>query len=187
MPRIYDEAQEGGRVGPAAYSLLGSGLVVGLAALAAHALGQPLVFPSLGPTALLLFDTPLAPFASPRNTLIGHAVALGVGVLALLVTGLFDDPSAFEQGVSPSRVVAAALSVAVTGAVLGCLDARHPPSGATTLLVSLGVLSRPPQLAAVAAGVVLVVGAGWLLNRAAGAPVPAWRGRADADGQDAQR
>lgn len=177
MPRIYDEAQERGRVGTAAYSLLGCGLVVGLAALAAYAVGQPLVFPSLGPTALLIFDTPVAPFASPRNTVIGHTVAVGVGLLALLVTGLLDDPSAFEQGIVLARVVAAALSVAVTGAVLGLLDARHPPSGATTLLVSLGVLSRPPQLAAVAVGVLLVVGVGWLLNRAAGAPVPLWSSR----------
>ena len=42
---------------------------------------------------------------------------------------------------SPSRVAAAALSVALSGAILHLLKAKHPPSGATTLIVSLGLLA----------------------------------------------
>jgi CBS domain-containing membrane protein len=46
-------------------------------------LRQPLLFPSLGPTVILFFETPLSPQASPRNTLIGHAVALLAGYASL--------------------------------------------------------------------------------------------------------
>lgn len=47
-----------------------------IAILAAVAMvsGVPFVFPSIGPTAFLLFFTPTAPIASPRNTIIGHAI-----------------------------------------------------------------------------------------------------------------
>src|SRR5690606_15913057 len=50
--------------------------VIAIAAMAAVALvtGEPFVFPSLGPTAFLLFYTPLLPASSPRNTLAGHAI-----------------------------------------------------------------------------------------------------------------
>lgn len=40
----------------------------------------------------------------------------------------------------------------------------HPPAGATTLIVSLGVLSTPPQLLSMAGAILLVTAAGWGLN-----------------------
>jgi hypothetical protein len=39
----------------------------------------PWVFPSLAPTVVLMFETPLRPQASPRNAVIGHGVGIGVG------------------------------------------------------------------------------------------------------------
>jgi len=35
---------------------------------------NPFVFPSLGPTAYLLFFSPLGKTSSPRNTIFGHAI-----------------------------------------------------------------------------------------------------------------
>lgn len=72
------------------------------------------------------------------------------------------------------RVGAGALSVALTGAVLLLLNASHPPTGATTLIVSLGFLQAPPEMAALMVGVVPLMVGGWLLNRAAGVPMPVW-------------
>jgi hypothetical protein len=40
----------------------------------------------------------------------------------------------------------------------------HPPAGATTLIVSLGVLTTPAQLLAMAGAVLLVTAAAWGLN-----------------------
>jgi CBS domain-containing membrane protein len=54
------------------------------------------------------------------------------------------------------------------------LRASHPPTGATTLIVSLGFLQTPPEMAALMVGMVLLTVVGWLINRAAGVPVPLW-------------
>jgi len=81
--------------------------------------------------------------ASPRNTMIGHAVAILAGVLSLALFGLLDKPSLLQEGVTLARVGAATLSTAVTGAVLLLLRSSHPPAGATVLIVSLGLLQRP--------------------------------------------
>ena len=46
--------------------------------------------------------------------------------------------------------------------------------GATTLIVSLGFLQTPPEMAALMVGVAILTIVGWLVNRAAGVPVPLW-------------
>jgi len=59
-------------------------------------------------------------------------------------------------------------------ALLILLSSPHPPAGATTLIVGLGLLTTPAQLAAMAAGVILLTVVGWLMNRLLGVPVPLW-------------
>ena len=167
----------GDRAGEAAYAFFACGLALGTSGLAAYLAKQPLLFPSLGPTALLFSERPMAAASSPRNALIGHAVALGAGALSLALFGLLDNPSILVEDASPARVGAGALSVALTGAALLILNASHPPTGATTLIVSLGFLQTPPEMVALMVGVVLLTAVGWLLNRAAGMPVPVWAAR----------
>jgi hypothetical protein len=65
----------------------------------------------------------------------------------------------------------------VTGGVLRLLRAAHPPAGATTIIVSSGLLAEPRQIGAVAVGVLLVTVAGWALNRLMGVPAPLWATR----------
>jgi CBS domain-containing membrane protein len=139
-----------------------------------HSGKQLLLFLSLGPTALLFFELPMAETSSARNALIGHAVAIGAGALSLAVFGLLDDPSVLLENVTSARIGAGASSVTLTGAVLLLLDSSHPPTGATTLIVSLGFLQTPPEMDALMVGVVLLTIVGWLVNRAAGVPVPLW-------------
>jgi predicted short-subunit dehydrogenase-like oxidoreductase (DUF2520 family) len=74
--------------------------------LAAYFTGQPFLFPSLGPTAFLFFEQPMAEMSSPRNTLIGHLVAVLAGALSLAVFGLLDDPSILVEGVTLARALA---------------------------------------------------------------------------------
>lgn len=57
------------------------------------------------------------------------------------------------------------------------LRASHLPAGATVLLVSLGLLTEPSEMAMIMMGVVILTVAGWLINRAFGVPVPAWASR----------
>lgn len=118
----------------------------------------------------------MADVASPRNAIVGHLVAIAAAVVALSVFGFLDAPSAYESGVDPARIGAVARAVALTGGTLRLLRAAHPPGGATTIIVSSGLLDEPVQLAAVVVGVLLLTAAGFALNRAMGVPAPIWRG-----------
>jgi len=152
-----------------------NGLVsIGLLAALAMATDTPSLFPSLGPTAFLLFSTPLLPAASPRNTVEGHLIGVLAGYGSLVVFGLTDNPATIVEGVSGRRVGAAALSLALTSGFMVWLQRPHPPAGATTLIISLGILREPWQLAVLMVAVVLMVLQGYGLNRLAGLPYPRW-------------
>jgi CBS-domain-containing membrane protein len=146
-------------------------VVAGAVALVSH---QPWLFPSLGPAIMLQVEKPRAPESSPRNTFIGHAVALLAGYGMLAACGLTAHRSVLDEGVSTARIVAAAGSLAVTALVLLVLNAAHPPAGATTLIVSLGLLHTPVQLIVAAGAVALVTAVVWLFNRATGERMPVW-------------
>lgn len=164
-----------GELGLGAYSLFGCMLTIVLVGLVAWAVGQPMLVPSLGPTVLLFFESALQPAACPRNALIGHGIGIAAGWGSLAAFGLLDAPSAFSAGLSLSYVGAAATSVALTAVVKHLAKAPHPPAGATTLIISLGLLSTPAQVASLAAGIVLVTMAAWGMNRLLGVPMPIWR------------
>jgi hypothetical protein len=45
------------------------------------------------------------------------------------------------------------------------------------LIVSLGLLTKPIEMAMIVVGVVILTVAGWVINRVSGVPVPAWASR----------
>ena len=53
----------------------------------------------------------------------------------------------------------------------------HPPAGATTLIVSLGILREPWQLGVLMVAVFLLVVQGFAINRLAGLDYPVWSPR----------
>lgn len=57
------------------------------------------------------------------------------------------------------------------------LRAGHPPAGATTLIVSLGIISKPRELVIIEVAVFLLVAQALVINRMAGLPYPAWKYR----------
>ena len=134
----------------------------------------PFVFPSLGPTAFLFFSTPRAPAASPRSTIYGHAIGIVCGYGALWLFGLHHAPAAMAGGVSLARIGAAALSLASTGALMILLNAAHPPAGATTLIVSLGIVTRPFHLLVIETAVAMLTLQAIAINRLAGIDYPFW-------------
>jgi CBS-domain-containing membrane protein len=156
------------------FALVNGVLSIGLMSVAALVTGSPFVFPSLGPTAFLLFSTPMVPAASPRNTLAGHAIGAAAGYLALVIFGLTDRAPALVEGVQWNRVGAAALSLGLTSGVMVWAGVPHPPAGATTLIVSLGILREPEDLVVLLLAVVLLVGQGFVINRLAGIDYPRW-------------
>jgi hypothetical protein len=144
---------------PLRRALVAGGLVGPLAALA-WVTGSPLVFPSLGPSAYLLAVRPDAPACRPRRVVGGHLVGVLAGFAAyhllapgLSVTGAFAPLSAAGLRLGASAVVA-------TGATtlgMGLADLGHAPACATTLILSLGLLSTPREAAGIGLAVVVLV------------------------------
>jgi CBS-domain-containing membrane protein len=156
-------------------------ITTALLAAVAMVTRTPFIFPSLGPTAFLFFYTPESPTASPRHTVLGHAVGILCGYGSLWICGLTHALPTIEVGVSPARVLAAALSLASTGALMILLRAAHPPAGATTLIVSLGIVTRPFYLLLIEVAVVLMTLQAIVINRLAGLDYPLWARRAGGD------
>ncbi|GAB4098562.1 HPP family protein [Sinomonas halotolerans] len=158
---LKDKAGPGGA---AAYAALLCLVVLAVSGAVGLALHQPWLFPSLGPTVMLFFESPEQKASRPLNSLVGHGVALLAGIAAYHGFGLHNAESAAAGGLTVAHLWAGALSVAVTTLALTWLKTPHPPAGATTLIVSLGILSGPMALLSMAGAILLVTALGWGLN-----------------------
>ncbi len=158
----------------ALFNFFGCAISLAIMSIVALLTHSPFVFPSLGPTAFLFFSTPNAPAASPRNTIIGHAIGVLAGYLSLVVTGLTNAGPTASVGVSWPRVIAAALSLGLTGGLMILFHVSHPPAGATTLIISLGILTQPLQLGVLMLAIVFITLLTILIHRLARVPYPLW-------------
>jgi len=156
------------------FSFINGCLSIAIMATVALVSGEPFIFPSLGPTAFLFFSTPLAPPASPRNTIIGHLIGALSGLGSLIIFGLQDVGPALSTGVTAERVGAAALSLGLTSGLMVLAKSPHPPAGATTLIISLGILRTTEQVVVLMIAVVLLTCQALIINRLAGLPYPLW-------------
>ncbi len=158
----------------ALFSTVNGFISIALMALVALVTEAPFVFPSLGPTAFLFFFTPTAPVASPRNTVIGHAIGASMGWLSLAAFGLLNEPPAVAAGVTWERALAAGMSLGLTSGLMVLARSPHPPAGATTLIISLGILRKPWQIGVLMIAVLLLTVQAFVINRLAGVPYPVW-------------
>jgi CBS domain-containing membrane protein len=158
----------------AVYVCVNGFITIGLLGVLALFTGSPFVFPSLGPTAYLFFFSPLAEVSSPRNAILGHAIGLICGYAAFALAVASSPPFGMNPGVHGPRLLAAALSLSATGALMALLRISHPPAGATTLIVSLGIISQPKELVIIEAAVILLTMQAFAINRLAGIPYPFW-------------
>jgi CBS-domain-containing membrane protein len=133
---------------------------------------RPFIFPSLGPTAMMQFANPLDRLSSPRHVLLGHFTGAAAGYAALAVTGLLGEPLSPHVGIT--RVIAAAVALALTAGTVIALKVEHPPAGATTLIVALGILPQLEDFLFLMAAVVLLTALAVAINRVAGIPYPLW-------------
>jgi CBS domain-containing membrane protein len=101
--------------------------------------GQLLLFPSLGPTAVMLSYEPEHRSTRIYNVIVSHIGGLLSGFASVMLFGLAHAPSIFHvRVVSVPRVAAAVLAVLLAVLLELVLDAAHPPATATTLLAALG-------------------------------------------------
>lgn len=158
------------------YVLLNSAIAIGILASLAAVTDEPFVFPSLGPTAFLLFYAALGTQSAPRNVFFGHLIGVLAGYFALVLFGLTAVAPNLED-VTWARVGAATVSLCLTLSAMVWFGVPHAPAGATTLIVSLGLMRTPGQLTILMVAVLLMIGQGIVINRLAGLPYPLWAPR----------
>ena len=100
------------------------------------------------------------------------AVALLAGYADLAAFGLRSPSPALSAGVTLARMGAAAVSLAVTAAVLLLVRRPRAPAGATRLIVGLGLLRTPASLVVAFGSVCLVAPVDWIYNLLSGEPMP---------------
>ena len=159
----------------ATYVFVNGFLSIALLALLAVATGVPFVFPSLGPAAYELFFRPRSPASTPRNTLIGHFIGLVCGYAAFRMTGVPVSVAMASGGFDLRPVLASALSLSATAALMILLNASHPPAGATALIVSLGIITKPLYLVVIELAVFVLVVQAFCVHRLAMLPYPVWK------------
>jgi len=156
-------------------------VAMGVIGLLAVLVREPMIFPSLGATAYLLFAHPHEHQSGFRNAFLGHLVGAVIGwaALKLLVAGVggVHVSTAFEILRPGSRssmadqwlyVAASAVSIGLTLAFMVATKTEHSPACSTTLLFSLGVFQHLWQVGVLLAGVALLLVCGGVLNRAVG-------------------
>ncbi|MFC6719739.1 HPP family protein [Natrialbaceae archaeon GCM10025810] len=141
-------------------STLHTGFLISTTAALAWLSGLPMLFPSLGPSAFVLALFPNGEASDARRVIGGHVVGVVAGLLAyhLLAPGVAmtaaPDPASLEGlRLAGSGVLATTLTA---GGMLAT-DTRHPPACATTLIVSLGLLSTPLEGALIVVSVAVLV------------------------------
>jgi hypothetical protein len=148
-------------------------LALSAIALIAAASHLPWVFPSLGPTAFILFATPLSASASTKHTICAHLIGVFTGLAALAMFGLLWAQPDLND-VSLSRAGAVAVCTALTAVLMLVLKVPHAPAMATTLIVALGMLRSPKDIAVMTLAVLTLVIFGRLVNHLRGYRLPWW-------------
>ena len=118
---------------------------------------------------MVLAERPRSASAHPRNVVVGHLVGVAAGFAALWLFSLWTHPSVMVEGVTSRRIAAAAVSLALTSLLLQILHAPHAPAGATTLIVSLGLLKTGDALLAIIAAIAFVTVVATAMNLLTGA------------------
>jgi len=162
-----------------ALTSLYAGVLFTLLGLAAWASGQPAIFPSLGPTAFVLANEYRGGRVRGRRVVGGHVIGGVVGLAAYTAVASGLSVTAVPPALSADglRLAASAtLSVVLTSWGMIATDTVHPPACATTLIVSLGLLSTPRRVGIIVVSVVALVavhlGARRLLAAVTGAEWP---------------
>jgi hypothetical protein len=142
-----------------------AGLLFTVLGVTAWISGQPFIFPSLGPSAFVLAFDRRGQRTDTYRVVGSHAIGGAVGLLAytLLAAGVSltsTPPALSAEGL---RLAASGvLSVVLTSWGMMATDTNHAPACATTLIVSLGLLSTPLQVVIIVVSVVVLVEVHWI-------------------------
>jgi hypothetical protein len=121
----------------AAWSAATSAILILVAGALTLATSQPWLFAALGPSAVVIAGSPGQPSSRFHSVVVGHLSALLCAWLIVVLVGA-SNGSGTMTDITVARVWASAMAVAMTALLQPSLRAYHPPSAATTLLITLG-------------------------------------------------
>ena len=140
----------------------------------------PLLFPALGPSAFILFSSPMTVGAAPRNVILGHVSSLLIGWAVVQVVATMTGGTVSMATGGWPLFVGAAVVLGCSCLTLVLLSCPHPPSCASGLIIVMaGGAVVVGDLLFMALAVVCLVFQAVALNRFAGLPVPFWRPRCE--------
>ena len=120
--------------------------------------GLPWLTATLGASLLTQTYSPEQKPATMRNTFVGQFIGLGVGFAAVYIVGA-ETAAALASGqpLEWIRVAAVAVAFVLLIPIQQAIRAKHPPAGATALLLTLGIVPPTLQTAWVMAGGIAMV------------------------------
>lgn len=148
------------------------GLVLLIPAVAAWAFGRTFIFPSLGPSAYYLVVTRRQDHRL-YHVIGGHLIGVSSGLASYWLLARHAIIEASSQPFSTEGLhlmASGVLSVVLTTALMRLLRVAHPPACATTLIVSLGLLSTVQDGFLIMIAVVVMAFGYRLLRRLEGMP-----------------
>jgi len=152
-------------------------VAIGTIAAVASLTDFPLLFPPLGPSAFILFFTPMAARASPRSCLLAHGSGLVAGLLSLhLIAFLFPQTGLLSAGGSSwGQILAICLAMGMVSGVMVGFNCVHPPAAATALMGAMGYFNSVPHVIGILSAVLFLVIEAFIFNRILGGlPYPVW-------------
>ena len=176
----------GSPFGTAMRRQIGTGLYAGVLfavlGLIAWISGQPFIFPSLGPSAFILAFARRGERTRTYRVVGSHLIGGVAGLLAYYLFASGVTLTTASPALSPDGLRLAAsgfISIVLTSWGMIATDTNHAPACATTLIVSLGLLSTPLQVAIIVVSVVILVEVHtavlYLFRRAVGESHPLYR------------
>jgi hypothetical protein len=144
------------RLGTSLYA----GLLFTVLGVIAWGSGQPFIFPSLGPTAFVLAFDRRSERTRTYRIVGSHLIGGVAGLIAwsAVAAGVSITGTPPPLSVEGFRLTASAtVSIVLTSWTMIATDTIHPPACATTLIVSLGLLSTPLRVGIIVGSVTILV------------------------------
>ncbi|MCH2448526.1 MAG: HPP family protein [Gracilimonas sp.] len=177
-PRKWGHGQRWMLIIDALNALLSMAIVGGLALV----FREPMLFPSLGATAYVLFAHPHEHQGQFKNTFFSHLMAAFIGwaTFYLVAIKMGGDHQVnvldiFQTGTLQSQmdgiwlyVASPAIATGLTLAAMVATHTEHSPAASTTLVFALGIFQHAWQIGIVMVGVTILLICGAVLNRLAG-------------------
>ncbi|HME53591.1 MAG TPA: HPP family protein [Candidatus Lokiarchaeia archaeon] len=142
-------------------------ILVLIPAIAAWITGLQMIFPSLGPSAFILFTQDKKAF-TPRRVIGGHFMGVLGGLASHYLLSSTLTLGKFPALLSLDAfrlVMSGVMAIFITSVGMLLTKTVHPPACATTLIVALGLLSTPLNALLIMISVCLMYGTYKLLLR----------------------